>query len=140
VRPINTNTSPIINRVTQIANQQLGKPYVWAKAGPKSFDCSGLVDYAYRKAGVNFPVPKLSTWSALKMGISVKNKPLQPGDMIITHGGEHMVMYMGNGRVISAPHTGAVVQHQPLSKFAGDIVDIRRIVGAKQTKWTPPRR
>ena len=63
----------------------------------------------------------------LKLGRTVPSLTMaQPGDWLITNGGKHVVMYMGNGQVIAAPHTGEVVQYQPISRFAGDIVSIRR--------------
>lgn len=120
----------LINRVLQIANAQIGKPYVWGGESPQEggFDCSGLLDWAFRQAGVNLP-GRLTTQLALQLGRSVKGKRLLPGDWIITNGGRHMVMYVGGGKVIAAPHAGAAVQYQPLSRFEGDIVDIRRIIG-----------
>lgn len=119
----------VVNRVLYIAQKQIGKPYVWGAESPAEggFDCSGLIDYAYRQAGIDLP-GRLTTYSAMNIGKSVKGKTLLPGDMIITNGGKHMVMYTGNGQVIAAPHRGEVVQYQPLSRFDGDIVDVRRVV------------
>lgn len=120
--------TPLANHVVQFAASQLGQPYVWGGESRKEggFDCSGLVDYALRAAGVKVP-GRLTTYSALKLGRSVKGEQPQPGDMVIVNGGKHMVLYAGNGRVIAAPHKGAVVQYQPFDRFAGSIVDIRRL-------------
>ena len=123
------------NRVTQkvldIANAQVGKPYVWGAESPAEggFDCSGLIDYAFRQAGVNLPPGRLTTWTMAKLGRSVKGKPLRPGDWVITNGGKHVVLYVGGGKVLAAPHPGAVVQYQDFDSFKGGIVDIRRVLG-----------
>jgi cell wall-associated NlpC family hydrolase len=117
--------------VLEIAAAQVGKPYVWGAESPAEggFDCSGLIDYSFRKAGIKLPVPRLTTQSAMKLGISVKGKPLQPGDWLITNGGKHMVIYAGGGQVISAPHSGAVVRYQPVTDFENSTVDVRRVLG-----------
>lgn len=114
--------------VVKFAAGQLGQPYVWGGESRKEggFDCSGLVDYALRSAGVKLP-GRLTTYSAMHLGQSVKGDQPQPGDMVIVNHGKHMVLYVGNGQVIAAPHKGAVVEYQPLSRFAGSIVDVRRL-------------
>ncbi len=121
-------TSALGEHVVQFAAKQIGQPYVWGGESRKEggFDCSGLVDAALRAAGVNLP-GRLTTYSAMNLGHSVKGKALRPGDMVIVEGGKHMVLYAGGGRVIAAPHTGTNVQYQPLSRFRGGIVDVRRI-------------
>jgi len=115
------------NRVVAAAAKQLGQPYVWGgeSRAEGGFDCSGLVDAALRACGVKLPF-RVTTQTALRLGHSVKGQPLKPGDMMIVHGGSHMVLYAGNGKVIAAPHTGTNVQYQPVSMFSG-LVDIRRL-------------
>ena len=112
--------------IVQSAAQQIGQPYVWGGESRKEggFDCSGLVDWAMRQHG--YTGGRITTQSALKMGVSVKKDQLQPGDWIIANDAKHMVIYAGNGKVIAAPHTGTVVQYQPLSHFT-NITDIRRV-------------
>lgn len=118
----------------EIAKKQIGKPYVWGAETPAEggFDCSGLIDYAFKQAGIRIP-GRLTTHSALRLGQSVRGQPMKPGDWLITNGGKHMVMYIGNGQVIAAPRRGEAVQYQPVSRFANDTVDVRRLVG-KGTK------
>jgi len=110
----------------QLAAKQIGQPYVWGGESRKEggFDCSGLIDWTMRQQGYNGP--RITTTNALKMGVHVNKDQIQPGDWIIANNGEHMVMYAGNGKVIAAPHTGTVVQYQPLSHFT-NITDIRRV-------------
>lgn len=120
---------PLANRILQIAHQQVGKPYVWGAESPSEggFDCSGLIDYAFRQAGFQLP-GRLTTYTMAKMGKSVKGQTYRPGDWIITNHGKHVVMYVGKGQVIAAPHTGEVVQYQNLNHFKGSIVDVRRVL------------
>lgn len=119
-----------IQKAISVARQQIGKPYVWGAESPDEggFDCSGLIDYAFRKAGIPLPVGRLTTWNAIKLGRSVKGSKLLPGDWVISNGGKHMTMYIGNGKVIAAPRRGTNVQVQ---KMPSDVVDIRRYRGPK---------
>jgi cell wall-associated NlpC family hydrolase len=111
-----------------IAKRQIGKPYVWGGETPAEggFDCSGLIDYAFKQAGIKIP-GRLTTQSALRLGQSVRGMPMKAGDWLITNGGKHMVMYVGNGQVIAAPRKGETVQYQPVSRFEGSVVDVRRL-------------
>jgi len=116
------------NTILEAAHAQIGKPYVWGAESPEEgFDCSGLIDWAFKQAGIDLP-GRLTTQTALKMGVSVKGKPYQPGDWIVTGSGGHMVMYVGNGKVIAAPRKGEVVQYQDVSRFDGNILDVRRVL------------
>lgn len=119
----------VVDRILAFAHAQVGQPYVWGGESRKEggFDCSGLLDAAYRAAGIDLP-GRLTSQSILRLGRSVKGKSLRPGDMIVSNGGRHVVMYVGGGKVIAAPRRGEPVQYQPLSRFQGDIVDIRRVL------------
>ena len=112
----------------QVAQAQLGKPYVWGAAGPDSFDCSGLTMFAYAQAGISLPHYTGAQWN---QGRHVSQSELQPGDLIF-FGQDlgHVGMYVGNGNFIHAPHTGDVVKISALSgyyqsEYAGAI----RLVG-----------
>jgi cell wall-associated NlpC family hydrolase len=132
IRPVDMNTPEfagapgLSSKVVKLAGTQLGKPYVFG-SGPdtSSFDCSDLIQWAYKQVGVKLP---RTTYEQIHQGVSVKGKTLRPGDIIFptTH---HEVMYVGNGKVVAAPHTGTVVQYQPLSRFKS-IVDVRRVIKA----------
>lgn len=120
--------SKVMDTVIKAAMSQLGKPYVWGGSSPsQGFDCSGLVDWAFEQAGISLG-GRLTTYTARGLGKSVKGKRLKPGDMVITNNGNHMVMYIGGGKVIAAPRTGEVIQIQPLSRFNGEVVDVRRVM------------
>lgn len=92
----------------RVALEQQGDPYVWAAAGPNSFDCSGLVMYAYAAAGVSLPH---SSRALRAMARSISADELQPGDLVF--GGSpvhHVGIYIGNGQMVHAPHSGDVVK------------------------------
>jgi cell wall-associated NlpC family hydrolase len=102
-------------RAIQVARRHLGDPYVWGATGPGAFDCSGLIQFVWRKAGVELPRTTWSMLSAVKKKVSLAH--LKPGDLIFTDGGGHMGMYMGHNKVIVAPHTGAVVRIDSLNGY-----------------------
>jgi cell wall-associated NlpC family hydrolase len=90
------------------AMAQRGKPYVWAAAGPNSFDCSGLVQYAYKAAGISLPH---SAAMQSRMGAPVSRAALRPGDLVFFYSGpSHVGIYIGNDEVVHAPTTGDVVK------------------------------
>ncbi|MEU8192990.1 C40 family peptidase [Microbispora amethystogenes] len=99
----------------KVARKHLGDPYVWGATGPRAFDCSGLVQFAWRKAGVKIPRTTWSILSAVKKKVSLAR--LKPGDLIFTSGGGHVGMYIGNKKVINAPHSGAVVRVDRLKGY-----------------------
>jgi cell wall-associated NlpC family hydrolase len=108
------------------AMAQRGKPYVWAAAGPGSFDCSGLVQYAYAAAGVS--VPHSSRVQA-SMGRAVSRAELAPGDLIAFYSPvSHIGIYIGNGQMVHAPTSGDVVKVSSIDVM-GSITAMRRIAG-----------
>lgn len=126
IQPVDDDpeAAPAVNKLTRIVGTQIGKPYVFGSGpGTDSYDCSDLVQWAYKQIGVSIP---RVTYDQIKAGRSVKGQPLKPGDLIFPHSG-HVVMYVGGGKVIAAPYTGTVVQYQPVSKFANPL-EVRRIL------------
>jgi cell wall-associated NlpC family hydrolase len=117
-------TAQKANNVISFAGSQIGKPYVWG-SGPdfKSFDCSDLIQASYKAVGVNLP---RTTYGQIKAGKPVSLDQIQPGDLVFPSKG-HVVLYVGGGKVIAAPHTGALVQFQDLAHF-GNPVAIRRVL------------
>ncbi len=93
------------------ARAQLGKPYVFATAGPDTFDCSGLTMAAWAAAGVRMPH---YSGSQATMFAKVGWDQLQPGDIVVFYGDLHHVgLYIGGGMMIHAPQTGDVVKIAP---------------------------
>ncbi|TDD80622.1 hypothetical protein E1293_20355 [Actinomadura darangshiensis] len=86
---------------------QKGKPYSYGATGPGSYDCSGLTMKAWAAAGVNITRTTNSQYAATKR---VSKGDLQPGDLVFFSGLGHVGMYIGNGQMIHAPHTGDVVK------------------------------
>lgn len=101
-----TSVSTAAHRVVRIAEAQRGKRYVYGAVGPSAFDCSGLVRYAYLKAGVNSKLggghsaAAMLRWARAHHLFS-RTHP-QIGDVVIYGNGSHAAIYIGNGRVISA--------------------------------------
>jgi cell wall-associated NlpC family hydrolase len=103
-------------RAMTIALAQRGKPYQWAAAGPNDFDCSGLIVYAYAQAGMS-GLPHSSAEQST-LGVAVARADLQPGDLVFFDNPVgHVGIYLGNGLMVDAPHSGAVVRVEPL--FSG---------------------
>jgi cell wall-associated NlpC family hydrolase len=101
------------------AKAQLGKPYVWAAAGPNAFDCSGLTMYSWAAAGVSLPH---SSRMQLGVGSQVSRGSLQPGDLVFFYSPiSHVGIYVGNGMMIHAPTSGDVVKYASIGNmpFAG---------------------
>lgn len=104
------------------AATQTGKPYEWGGTGPFTWDCSGLVQWAFRQVGVYLP---RTTWQQAKVGAQVPFFALSPGDVIILNtDASHVGIYAGFGQVLNAKDWGVPVGLTPLSEF--DIYTIRR--------------
>jgi len=94
------------------ARAALGSPYVWGSNGPSGFDCSGLMQWSYAKAGVFLPRTSQAQRYA---GHQVPLSQAQPGDLVTYRAdASHVGMYVGNGQVIHAPHPGAPVRYDPV--------------------------
>ncbi len=108
-----------------IALQELGVPYQWGGGSPATgFDCSGLVMWVYAQLGVQLPHFAAGQYG---YGSPVSRSELQPGDLVFFDGLSHVGIYIGNGQLVHAPHTGDVVRIASLSEFAGRYVGARRI-------------
>jgi cell wall-associated NlpC family hydrolase len=91
------------------ARAQLGKPYVYAAAGPDAYDCSGLTMAAWAAAGVSMPHYSGAQYTRFPR---VPLDEMLPGDLVFwgPGGSSHVGLYVGNGLMIHAPHTGDVVK------------------------------
>jgi cell wall-associated NlpC family hydrolase len=98
------------------AQSKIGSPYVYGASGPSSFDCSGLTSWAYAQAGVS--IPRTSEAQANAGTRIYSESDLQVGDLVIFYGDYHHVgLYAGNGQVLHAPHTGAVVRYEAIGNM-----------------------
>lgn len=110
------------NSVIAYATTFLGIPYVWGGTSPSGFDCSGFTQYIYAHFGLN--LPRVSG-DQQNIGQFVPRASLQPGDLVFFGSPVHHVgIYVGNGNMINAPHTGAVIRIQPLNS---DFTNGRRL-------------
>ncbi|WP_072806315.1 C40 family peptidase [Rhodococcoides yunnanense] len=104
-------------KAVQAAESKIGAPYVYGASGPDSFDCSGLVQWAYKQAGISLPRTSYDQASA---GVAVSQSDLQPGDVISFYGGSHSGIYAGNGNVIHASTSGVPVKIAPVASMPYD--------------------
>jgi len=103
------------------ALSRLGRPYVWGATGPDQFDCSGLTQWSYARAGIHLD---RTTYQQIYDGVPVPRAQVRPGDLVFPTAG-HVQLAIGNNLVVEAPHSGATVQISPL----GVGVQIRRPLG-----------
>jgi cell wall-associated NlpC family hydrolase len=117
-----------LDTMLRAAMSRQGLPYVWGGAGPKSFDCSGLVQWSFAQAGI--VMPRVAADQALS-GPGVPVSQLAPGDLLFYRTDPtapdyiaHVAIYLGNGWMIQAPEPGMDVEVVPAafgSEFAGAI-------------------
>ncbi|PIJ37087.1 peptidoglycan endopeptidase [Mycobacterium heckeshornense] len=100
--------------VVAVARTVIGKPYQWGAAGPDSFDCSGLIFWAFAQIGVQ--VPRTSQEQAVG-GDPVERADLRPGDVVTFYpDASHAALYSGNGNIIQAATYGVPVEEVPIAQ------------------------
>ncbi|WP_445529668.1 NlpC/P60 family protein [Streptomyces cyslabdanicus] len=98
------------------ARAQIGKPCVWGATGPGSYDCSGLIQAAWRVAGVALP---RTAHEQAGSGTAIQLDDLEPGDLVFFHGEVgHVGLYAGDGTMVHAPSPGASIREESVL-FAG---------------------
>ncbi len=113
-------------RAVEIATRQLGTPYVWGAEHPaEGFDCSGLVQYTFRKLGVLLPRVSRDQASAGRPVASLADA--RPGDLVAFGSPvDHIGIYAGRNMMVVAPRRGDVVKMQQITRTP---TAIRRVVG-----------
>ena len=107
----NTRPAPVWIRAVQAALSKLGTEYLWGAKGPDRFDCSGLVQWAYKQAGVTLGP---DTYTQIRQGIPVTE--VQAGDVVFPaaelgpHGPGHVVLAISSTQAIEAPGRGLTVR------------------------------
>jgi cell wall-associated NlpC family hydrolase len=116
-------SSPAARIAVQAALAELGKPYVFGATGPATFDCSGLMQWAWARAGIDLPHYTGDQWRA---GAATTPTALLPGDLVLVPGSDgtladpqHVGMFIGQGAVVEAPQTGDVVKVVTYASFVG---------------------
>ena len=114
IAPAETAARPI-NPVIAMARNMLGAPYRYGGADPSGFDCSGLVSYVYRSAGIR--VPRTSQ-EQYRQSFPVATDQLRAGDLLFFRlrppKVSHVAIYAGEGRFIHAPSSGKRVSYASL--------------------------
>jgi peptidoglycan DL-endopeptidase CwlO len=109
-----TRTAPKADRVIAAAMAKRGRPWVYGATGPRAFDCSGLVTYAFRRAGVlaqigsgrNRGGSSMLRWArAHHLTRTIGHR----GDVVVWGNGAHVGIYLGRGRAISTLTSGVRV-------------------------------
>jgi len=129
--PARTVASVAVHRALDMR----GVPYAWGGSSPGGFDCSGLVRYAYRGAGITLAHSSYAQWDA---GRHVHRRALRAGDLVF-FGLGHVGIYLGSGRFVHAPETGRVVSINRIDRgwYAGTFSGGVRVRGSQ---WIPPHR
>ncbi|MFD6934638.1 C40 family peptidase [Streptomyces goshikiensis] len=106
------------------ALSEVGKPYVWGAEGPDAFDCSGLMQFAFARAGIKLP---RKSEQQIGVGVHVDKDKIQPGDLLFPHPG-HVMLALGGGKLVEAPRTGLDVRVRGFK--LGEIKEVRRVASA----------
>lgn len=106
-----------VEKAISAAEAQKGKPYAWGGTGPNSFDCSGLVQYSFKQAGVSLP---RIAHDQVNSGTRVTYANARRGDILYwTDGGGyayHVAIYLGGGRMIDAPSSGGKISERDVTR------------------------
>jgi len=119
-----------VERAVQTAASMVGKPYKYGGSNPAGFDCSGLVQFSFRQAGVSVP---RSTEEQRRAARKVRASDLQPGDLLFfdqegkKH--SHVGIYVGRGEFVHAPSSGKRVRRDPVGSpyWQKHLSEVRRI-------------
>lgn len=117
-----TVSSHAANAALRTGDQYLGVPYVWGGTTPDGFDCSGFVQYVYRKQGVELPRTSRQMANAGR-SIPPFIDALEPGDLMLFEGSNgvisHVALYAGDGRILHSSSSGNGVRYDDLSSKRG---------------------
>jgi murein DD-endopeptidase len=117
------------DRAAALAAKMVGKPYKYGGSSPSGFDCSGLVQYSFKQAGVSLPHNTVQQRSATRL---VNVAELRRGDLLFfNQEGKkygHVGIYLGDGRFVHAPSSGKSVRSDALSNpyWKKHLTEVRR--------------
>ncbi|MFF7635276.1 C40 family peptidase [Kitasatospora sp. NPDC008050] len=116
--------SPGLEAAVSYAMAQLGDPYVWGGNGPDAWDCSGLVQQAYRRAGHALPRVAADQYRATT---PISRSQLQRGDLVFWSGNgsvrgiHHVAIYLGDGRYLESPRPGKTVRISSFDSYSPNL-------------------
>lgn len=115
--------------VVAMAKKYIGVPYVWGGTNPATgMDCSGFTQRVFKDLGIELP---RVVSDQMKQGTPVASlAEAKPGDLLISFGGNHISIYLGNGKAIDAPVPGKTIQIRDAWEQQSNLTAIRRIVPA----------
>lgn len=115
------------NDVVEQAKKYIGVPYVWGGTDPASgMDCSGFVQRVYKDLGID--LPRVVSDQMTKGTPVASLAEAKPGDLLVSYGGNHIAIYLGNGKAIDAPVPGQTIQIRDAWEANSNLMQIRRIV------------
>lgn len=114
-------------KVLDAIQKYLGLPYIWGGNDPaQGLDCSSFVQNVYKDLG--YTLPRV-TWDQMNSGTQVASlAQAQPGDLLFSHDGGHVAIYLGNGKVVDAPQPGQTIQIRDAWETDANLTTIRRIL------------
>ncbi|BCW65840.1 hypothetical protein NicSoilB4_06030 [Arthrobacter sp. NicSoilB4] len=117
------------NDVVAMAKKYIGVPYVWGGTNPATgMDCSGFTQRVFKDLGID--IPRVVS-DQMRQGTPVASlAEAKPGDLLVSFGGDHISIYLGNGKAIDAPVPGKTIQIRDAWEQQSNLTSIRRIVPA----------
>ena len=116
-------------KVLDAVQKYLGLPYIWGGNDPaQGLDCSSFVQNVYKDLG--YTLPRV-TWDQMNSGTEVASlAQAQVGDLLFSHDGGHVAIYLGNGKAVDAPQPGKTIAIRDMWENDGNLTPIRRILPA----------
>ncbi len=126
---VHTGGAATGNDVVSAAKKYIGVPYVWGGTNPATgMDCSGFTQRVFKDLGVE--IPRVVS-DQMRQGTPVASlAEAKPGDLLVSFGGDHISIYLGNGKAIDAPVPGKTIQIRDAWEQQSNLTSIRRIVPA----------
>ena len=126
---VHTGGAATGNDVVAVAKKYIGVPYVWGGTNPASgMDCSGFTQRVFKDLGVELP---RVVSDQMRQGTPVASlAEAKPGDLLVSFGGNHISIYLGNGKAIDAPVPGKTIQIRDAWEQQSNLTSIRRVVPA----------
>ena len=127
----NSSVTTTGQAIVNTAKKYIGVPYLWGGTSPKGFDCSGLVQYAFKAHGINLPRTSKEQWT---VGKQISKSQLQPGDLVFfantyTTGVSHVGIYVGDNQFIHASSSkGVMISSLSNSYWAAHYHGCRRVL------------